>query len=404
MTGLSWHCNHRVKSLGKALPFCLLAAIAAAFLFLGTARAQEEPEYGYVDLVMLYEQGPERREADVRYTVKNNGTAIAIRVTVSFLLEDLDVDSGDLDGYPITGNETVGTTGQRFTWVVGDIPPGGTSRAITFGVGLHSGRHSEVTSGYKGRIAFTSATASSSTPEPRILLANNNVKVYSFASDRVKTYHMGGNRLALLLSVDDLRPEAGDDVNFGLTAETLHRAESVLSDIINLISDIDIRVALSDGLEFKSGWTPPTEFVTSGQSATWTPEAVDNKVDHSSSPALMWPDSRDIEIQTQLTSDSLSAIPLEERCITAWVEASTPPPPPRYGHGRPRPPQVTPMAASSNAWGTTRRCCSRKGRLECSFHFPVSELSIIYVGTRTATVTAIPRSLLRRQLLSWMKL
>ena len=134
MIGLSWHCSHRVKSLGKALPFCLLAVAAAAFLFLGTARAQEEPEYGYVDLVMLYEQGPERREGDVRYTVKNNGTATAIGVTVLFLLEDLDVDDGHLGGAAIIDNEIVGTTGQRFTWVVGDIPPGGTSKSLTFGV------------------------------------------------------------------------------------------------------------------------------------------------------------------------------------------------------------------------------------------------------------------------------
>ena len=313
----------------------LAVALLAVLLAPPTAHAQEEPEYAYVDLVMLYEQGPEGDEGKVRYTVRNNGTATAIGVTVLFLLEDLDVNSGDLEGYPIASNEIVGATNQRFRWVVGDIPPGGTSRAMIFGVGLHSGHHSEVTSGYKGRIGVTSATASSGTPEPRALLANNNVKVYSFSTRGAGgQFHMKGNRLALLLSVDDLRPTVEGDVNFDLTANNLNGGATLASDYINLIGDIDIRVTLSDGLAFKSGWTPPAEFVTSGRSATWTPDRTDRKGDHSSNPALMWPNSRDIQIQTQLTSDTLAAIPLEERCITAWVEHSTPPPSPHYPLGR----------------------------------------------------------------------
>ena len=39
------------------------------------------------------------------------------------------------------------------------------------------------------------------------------------------------------------------------------------------------------------------------------------------------------DIETQLTSDSLTAIPLEERCITAWVADSTPPPAADYALG-----------------------------------------------------------------------
>ena len=43
------------------------------------------------------------------------------------------------------------------------------------------------------------------------------------------------------------------------------------------------------------------------------------------------PPFQEIAIQAQLTqSDSLDDIPLEERCITAWVSSSKPPPDPRY--------------------------------------------------------------------------
>ena len=47
-----------------------------------------------------------------------------------------------------------------------------------------------------------------------------------------------------------------------------------------------------------------------------------------------FPSSREIEIQTQLISDSLDDVPLEERCITARVSKSTPPPSDDYVLGR----------------------------------------------------------------------
>ena len=81
---------------------------------------------------------------------------------------------------------------------------------------------------------------------------------------------------------------------------------------------------LSSGLKFKSGWNPSRVDVASDrQSATWTPEAVDVRADTFNQ---MRPNFRDLEIQTQLTSDNLDDIPLEDRCITAWVADSTPPP------------------------------------------------------------------------------
>ena len=64
--------------------------------------------------------------------------------------------------------------------------------------------------------------------------------------------------------------------------------------------------------------------MTSGRSATWKPEAVDHKADPNIHATF--PQYREITIETQLTSNSLDDIPREERCITAWVSVSTPPP------------------------------------------------------------------------------
>ena len=209
------------KSPWRALVLWLLAVAASAFLLPETAWAQEGPEYSYVDLVMLYELAPEGQEEEVRYTVRNYGTATAVGVTVSFLLEDLEArDFEDSDTAPaaITDIRTEDGTNQRITWEVGDIPPG-TSDSMSFDTKIHPGRLSEIVSGWRGRIGVINATASSLSPEPGMLLANNNVKVYAFAAESWRTFHMRGSTLALLLSVDDLRPDAGGDVNFGLTAQ-----------------------------------------------------------------------------------------------------------------------------------------------------------------------------------------
>ena len=158
----------------------------------------------------------------------------------------------------------LGTSGLRavpseVTWVVGTIPPGGTTSPMTFDTTLHSGRRSEANSNmWPGRVGAITATASSLSPEPGILLANNAAQVYSFAAfPTALTYHMRGGRLALLLSVDDRRPEAGGDVNFNLTAENAYAGVALSNDYSNIITDINIKVELSEGLEFKTGWNPP---------------------------------------------------------------------------------------------------------------------------------------------------
>ncbi len=300
------------------------AALAAAIASSTPAQAQEGTEYGYVDLVMFYEY---QIDHDVKYSVQNNGTATAIGVSVSFMLEDLQVsESANPSHDPtfqfaattitpiITDKETVDTTNQRFTWVIGNMPPGSASEKLVFSTSLHSGHTSA------GRIGSIRAEASSFSPEPDALLDNNVKKFYSYADTTAGTsLHMRRNWLALLLSVDDLRPAARGDVNFDLTAENAQGGAGFNN--INLIADASVMVELSAGLEFKSGWTPPSTFVKSGSRlATWYPPDTDTKA------STITPDSHEIEIKTQLTSESLADIPLEERCITARVTDSIPPP------------------------------------------------------------------------------
>ena len=304
----------------------LLAALAAALSFSAPAHAQEGTGYEYVDLLMDYEQGPDGARASVRYSVRNIGTATATGVTVSFLLEDLDL--GPFTDTPSFPDEETDNTAKTttFTWEVGTILPGGSSE-MTFATGLHSQSSSNV-------IGVINATAKAFQPEPGILSANNAIKIYSFAVDSAgPSLHMKGNRLALLLSVDDLDPAVGADLNFDLTAINYNSTHAGSEQFINLIDDIEIKVALSDGLEFKTGWNPTGVTVTSDrQSATWKPEAVDSRSDI---PTPTRPLFRELEIQTELTSDTLAAIPLEDRCITAWVADSTPSPSADYVLGSP---------------------------------------------------------------------
>ena len=295
----------------------VLAAVAAAFLFLETAWAQDGGEDGYVDLVMLYEYGTGADSHKVIYSVQNNGTATATGVTVSFLLENLETA---LDIPSITDKMTEDGTNQSFTWEVGTLPPGGAPQNLTFSTVRHSG----VTT--IGEVGVINATASSFSPEPDTLLANNVRKVYTyFASASGSTLHMRGNTLALLLSVDDLNPAPGGDVDLDLTARNVQGAAGSTS--INLIADAEVKVELSQGLQFKDGWTPPAAFVKSGsQSATWSPSDTDTRSLTTTIPATQ--KIEDIEIQ--LTSDTLADIPLKERCITARVTDSIPPPTPGY--------------------------------------------------------------------------
>ena len=213
-----------------------------------------------MDLVMLYEQGPKGEEGRVAYTVRNNGTATATGVTVSFLLERLEVPSSRLGD--ITGAETVNATSQKFTWEIGTISPGGTSSNLIFRTDLHTGHNGLPPAG--SRFGSIRARAFSISPEPVELQANNVIEIYSsYALALTPSDHMKGSRLGLLLSVDDLRPNAGGDVVFDLTARNFNDTSDF--NFFNLIADARVKVELSKGLEFKSGWAPPGTFVKSGK-------------------------------------------------------------------------------------------------------------------------------------------
>ena len=317
----------------KALVLSLLAALAAAVLFSAPLQAQGGPEDGYVDLVMTHEYDAE----SVVYRVQNFGTATATGVTVSFHLKDLQAStfrSSVVAGthvIPIITNKRDGDandTNQTFTWEVGTIRPGDTAELV-FTTRPHSGHTTWE------MIGVITAAVSSDQPEPEFLSGNNKIKLYSFTPRTGGvTLHMSDNKLALQLSVSNLRPAEESAVNFGLTARNRNTPIGVFSAYINLIDDIKIKVELSDGLEFN--WQPaaPADFDEAGsrQSGTWMPEGVDTiEPDPNNEYAFLI--SRSINIQTQLTSDSLTDIPLEERCITAWVEDSIPPPSPDYALG-----------------------------------------------------------------------
>ncbi len=311
--------NYRIRRTTRLLG--LLAVLAAAFAFAAPLEAQEGPESHYVDLVMLYEYD----RWVVVYKVQNLGTATATGVTVSFLLEGL------ASSTPFPDARTVNGTNETFTWEVGNILPGETRTVVQFSTGVHPGIQTlPAPVGWEGHPGVINATASALEPEPSILLANNHLTLYGYYHTGLnQTDHMVQSPLSLLLSVDNLEPEAGGDVNFGLSAQNYNPGYVTSWHFGGHIADIVIQVELSDGLQFKSGWVPPDEFAIafSGRSATWQPAAVDKKANTSGNAK---PAFQEIAIQAQLTqSENLNDIPLEERCITAWVSSSKPPPNPR---------------------------------------------------------------------------
>ena len=261
---------------------------------------------------MLYEYDG----IDVVYSVRNVGTETATGVTVSFHIKDMIASANDIDSPNVSDIQTDDSKKEHsFTWAFGTIPEGGTSGNFPFSTSIHTG----YTVPRPDKIGVITATASSNQPEPDALSGNNELKVYSYAQGGGgASLHMSNDKLALFLSVDDLRPAAEGDVNFDLSANSPF---SAITGGTTRIGGIEVKVELSEGLGFKSSWTPPSEFVTSGRTATWKPaDAIINMPE-------------EIEIEAQLTSDSLASIPLEERCITAWVVNSIPPPSPDYAFG-----------------------------------------------------------------------
>ena len=133
----------------------------------------------------------------------------------------------------------------------------------------------------------------------------------------------------MLVTVDDQNPQPGDSVEFTLDVRNLNNDGRYAFGEDNSIVGVEVQVRLAPGLEFASGWAPNPSQGTSSRkrivsSGTW-------KVgDILITRPQVSPDARTVEIEAVLTTESLGAIPLEERCISAWVSDMTPPPDPGY--------------------------------------------------------------------------
>ena len=310
-----------------------------------TAHAQQP----YVDLVLTNHYGtgiwdPATRttdDGDVIFVVHNHGTAEAKGVIVSFLLDKLQADYGYNTPPPSSVTDVKKADGQEsFTWFVGNIPAGGSgSESLSFGTRRNSGipEPSDTTPYTVGSIR---AEAASQNVEPSGLRKNNVRKVYQLFVESRENYHISVSRLGLSVSVDDLRPNSGSpDVDFDLNAYIIdpdtyvihpETGDCITSRCQGAFTDIEISVELQ-GLKFKDGWTPPAEFTKlSSQSATWNPETV-SAISVLGELAAIF--RQDIAIETSLTGDSLQALPLDERCITARVVDSIPPPEPGFALG-----------------------------------------------------------------------
>ena len=293
------------------LLLCLLAAVAAAaFLLLENTWAQEGTTYDYVELVMLHETAPDDAPRSVAYRVQNAGTATAVGVVVSFRLENLEIQkSANFSPPPDTTTVACADgelTCQEFSWRVGSLLPGETSNPFTITTWPHSGLDTTATD-WKGRVGTIKATASSNPPELGILMANNVIQIYSFAFS-LYSRHMPEGRLGLLLSVDDLRPDAGGSVAFKLTAQNM--LPGATDAYLNLIADASVKVELSDGLKFQplSAWSgddvPDSDtfqISEDRQSATWYPADTDTR--SAGTIGALHEQSDTIGIQTQLTTD-----------------------------------------------------------------------------------------------------
>ena len=249
---------------------CLPLVIALLGVFLApSARANEVDEL-YVDLVLTNQYGdgtydPATRtndEGDVIFVVHNHGTAEAQGVTVSFLLDKLQADYGYNTPPPSSVRDVRKSGGQeRFTWVVGIIPAGGSaSESLSFGTRRNSGTP-EPPDATPYTVGFIRAEAASQNVEPSALRTNNVRKVYQlFGEWYEENWHISGSRLGLSVSVDDLRPTSGSpDVDFELTARSIEGDCLAFYHprCVGAFTDIEIGVELSQGLKFKDGWTPP---------------------------------------------------------------------------------------------------------------------------------------------------
>ena len=304
-----------------------LAACMAAFSF-GVASAQEESDDSLIDLT-VYFGGYSLLGSKLEYFLeaKNRGNADAVGVRVEVFLQNQKISPGNFGGPGAAGTsyssiKSKGNGDTEGTWEIGTLRAGET-KTLVMSVGLDNKRDSNADSMF-GR---STATISSDTGEAAALLHDNEATAFGIYRKDGKTNVSHGvmldNSAAVMVSVDDQNPRPGASVNFTLVVVNLNAyIPSQLKD--NSIVDVEVPIRLAPGLEFASGWTPApsqgTFMKANSRSGTWDVGDI----------VAARSEAKTMQVEAELTTDSLASIPLEERCFSAWVSDMTPPPDPGF--------------------------------------------------------------------------
>ena len=302
-----------------------LAASVAAFSF-GAVSAQEESDESFINLSVNLNEYSLAIISDLDYTLeaKNRGNADATGVRVEVFLQNQKIIPGTFRSHAAAGTSySIKRNGEgdtEVTWEIGTLRAG-ESKTLLLAVELDNTRDPSADSMF-GR---TTATISSATGEATALLHDNKVTGLAFHRLTGDSNRRAGilrdSDAAVMVSVDDQYPEAGDSVNFNLAVLNLNIPDSAFG-LDNGILDVEVPVSLDPGLAFASGWTPTpskgTFTKTNSRSGTWEVEDIRAS------------QGQTLKVETRLTADSLASIPLEKRCFSAWVSDMTPPPDPNY--------------------------------------------------------------------------
>ena len=310
---------------------CLAAAMVV--LCFGAASAQEEIDDSYVDLSLHFEVTQHRNYLVV---AKNEGDADALGVRAYVVLTNQERGTKFGVGVPTvnpygrgTSYSSIQSNGQgdlEGWWEIGTLEAGG-SRNLALVTTLDDTRDPGATY----MMSKSTVTISSQPSEAAELLRDNVAVGWRIEGQASLEGPSLGNKGGVMVSVDDLNPGLEDSVKFTLAAVNLNGGGTPRSR--NSIVDVEVKVRLTPGLEFATGWTPNpsqgTFMKEDSRSGTWDVGDILSPVS-TGSPG----NYRTLEIQARLTAVSLEDIPLEERCFSASVSDMLPPPDPDYVMGR----------------------------------------------------------------------
>ena len=307
----------------------------AVFCF-GTASAQEGIDDTYVDLSVNFDE-----ISGSKYLLQavNRGTADAVGVRVRVLLTNS--KRAGTFGAGSQGRHGLGTSYSSIqsngdgdlegTWEIGTLRSGPeNSKKLYIVTSLDNTRDTNATY----MMAKYTATISSETSERAEFLRDNTAVAWEVLGPTNVRGLSALTKAGVMVSVDDQNPQPEGSVKFTLVVDNSspHGSNGIATvtnnSILNSIVDVEASVRLGRGLEFVPGWVPnPSQgtFSTSTtRSGTWDVGELLSVLN----------DYGTLEIQAKLTTDSLADIPLEERCISAWVSDMTPPPDPDSFMGR----------------------------------------------------------------------